>query len=165
MNISMIFCLQLILGAWIQIVPHHKYKVAGLNSLWHIDGHHELIRWKLVVHGEAIKEWGCPSRIRGDHEIENCKVAEWILTNKRLNIADRNSFTQSWNFHSIRTEKHLTPRQLFLKGMVECGFHGIEVMDIDNEYSIDWEGPTPEHLNLSVDCILNDVQYLSLKNL
>ena len=85
----------------------------------------------------------------------------------RVNLA-LDSFTQSWNFHSIRTEKHLTPRQIFLKGMVECGFRGIEVMDIDNEYGIDWEGPTPEQrleqLNFSVEFILNDVQYLSLKN-
>ena len=26
------------------------YSVSGPNSLWHIDGHHSLIRWRLVVH-------------------------------------------------------------------------------------------------------------------
>ena len=24
---------------------------AGPNALWHIDGHHALIRWRLVTHG------------------------------------------------------------------------------------------------------------------
>ena len=23
----------------------------GPNSLWHVDGHHKLIRWKIVIHG------------------------------------------------------------------------------------------------------------------
>ena len=27
------------------------YSVEAPNSLWHIDGNHKLIRWKLVVHG------------------------------------------------------------------------------------------------------------------
>ncbi len=25
--------------------------MAGTNSLWHIDGNHKLIRWRIVVHG------------------------------------------------------------------------------------------------------------------
>ena len=28
-----------------------EYHVEAPNSLWHIDGYHKLIRWKLVVHG------------------------------------------------------------------------------------------------------------------
>ena len=27
------------------------YSVEGPNSLWHIDGNHKLIRWKVVIHG------------------------------------------------------------------------------------------------------------------
>ena len=27
------------------------YKVLWPKSLWHLDGHHSLIRWKLVIHG------------------------------------------------------------------------------------------------------------------
>ncbi|XP_073722450.1 uncharacterized protein [Misgurnus anguillicaudatus] len=27
------------------------YRVAGPNSLWHIDGNHKLIRWRIVIHG------------------------------------------------------------------------------------------------------------------
>lgn len=32
------------------IIPRRTYKVAGPNALWHIDGHHKLIRWKFVIH-------------------------------------------------------------------------------------------------------------------
>ena len=28
-----------------------RYHVHGPNALWHIDGLHALIRWKIVVHG------------------------------------------------------------------------------------------------------------------
>jgi len=65
-----------------------------------------LIRWKIVIHGfidgktrfivglrahsnnradtvllfflEIIKEHGCPSRLRGDHGVENVRVAEFM---------------------------------------------------------------------------------------
>ena len=32
-------------------VRRRVYNVYGPNSLWHLDGHHKLIRWKLVTHG------------------------------------------------------------------------------------------------------------------
>ena len=28
-----------------------KYKVDRPNSLWHIDGHHKLILWGIIIHG------------------------------------------------------------------------------------------------------------------
>ena len=28
-----------------------EYKVKSPNALWHLDGHHKLIRWKIVTHG------------------------------------------------------------------------------------------------------------------
>lgn len=34
-----------------QPVTRRRYSVPGPNSLWHIDGHHSLIRWGVVVHG------------------------------------------------------------------------------------------------------------------
>ena len=36
---------------WACVVTCRVYSVPGPNSLWHIDGHHSLIRSKLVVHG------------------------------------------------------------------------------------------------------------------
>jgi hypothetical protein len=32
-------------------VKRREYSVPGPNELWHIDGHHKLIRWGIVVHG------------------------------------------------------------------------------------------------------------------
>ena len=32
-------------------IRRRVYNVAGPNSLWHIDGNHKLIRWRIVVHG------------------------------------------------------------------------------------------------------------------
>ena len=34
-----------------QVLHRRKYKVAGPNSLLHIDGHHKLIQWRIVTHG------------------------------------------------------------------------------------------------------------------
>ena len=33
--------------------PIHRrtYSVPGPNALWHVDGNHKLIRWRLVIHG------------------------------------------------------------------------------------------------------------------
>lgn len=32
-------------------IQRRTYKVSRPNALWHIDGHHKLIRWGIVVHG------------------------------------------------------------------------------------------------------------------
>ena len=36
---------------WGAAVYRRRYQVPWANSLWHLDGHHSLIRWSLVVHG------------------------------------------------------------------------------------------------------------------
>lgn len=79
-------------------------------------------------------------------------------------------FVDSWNNHSIRTEHNSTPRQLFIKGMIENGFRGMENLDINiNEYGIDWEGPVPTENIEQVVCedphkVLTDEHLLELKN-
>jgi hypothetical protein len=75
------------------------YRVPWINALWHIDGHHKLIRWGIVIHGgidgysrmvtflqasdnnrantvagafpRATTQYGWPSRVRADCGKEN----------------------------------------------------------------------------------------------
>ena len=32
------------------VIHRHVYSVPYPNSVWHIDGHHKLVRWRFVIH-------------------------------------------------------------------------------------------------------------------
>lgn len=79
-----------------------EYFVPFVNSVWHMDGHHKLINWKIVIHGAidgkshvitlmhasdnnradtvrglflgGTQQWGWPQRVRSDHGGENLGV-------------------------------------------------------------------------------------------
>ncbi|KAK3732709.1 hypothetical protein QZH41_016767 [Actinostola sp. cb2023] len=115
---------------WSEQVPRVVYKVAGPNSLWHLDGNHKLIRWRLVIHGgidgysrvvvylrcaannraetvaqlfeEATKEYCWPSRVRTDKGVENSIVAR-IMIEKRGE--GRGSIIQGSSVHNQRIER------------------------------------------------------------
>ena len=88
-------------------IRRRVYNVEGPNSLWHIDSHHKLIRWKFVTHGgidgysrsimylhcadnnrattafdpfsHAVYSHGLPQRIRTDCGGENVNIWRFMI--------------------------------------------------------------------------------------
>ncbi len=93
---------------WHEVIRRRTYRVPGPNSLWHVDGHHSLVRWRLVIHGgidgisrlvvflhcstnnlsttvfqlfeEAIRVFGVPSHVRSDKGGENVLVCRFMIS-------------------------------------------------------------------------------------
>ena len=88
-------------------VRRRTYYSEGPNTVWHIDGHHKLIRWRMVTHGgidgyshtivylrfssnnrastvldcfvEAAEEHGLPNKVRTDLGGENVEVWRYMV--------------------------------------------------------------------------------------
>ena len=115
---------------WHQVVSRRTYSVKQSNSLWHIDGHHSLIRWRLVVHGaidgysrmitylscsnnnlsstvyrlfmSAVGEFGVPSRVRSDKGGENIMVCQFMIA---VRGTGRGSHIAGSSVHNQRIER------------------------------------------------------------
>ena len=116
---------------WGIAISRRKYQVPWPNSLWHLDGHHALIRWKMVIHGcvdgysrrimflrcsannlaetvlelflDAVRMDGnlWPSRIRVDNGVENVLVCDAMI---QARGEGRGSFIAGPSTHNQRIE-------------------------------------------------------------
>lgn len=117
---------------WCAQVSRRTYQVPWPNSLWHIDGHHSLIRWKFVIHGcidgfsrrimflkcssnnlsetvlelflSAVEKDGhmWPSRIRVDKGVENVLICDAMVDARG---EGRGSFIAGPSTHNQRIER------------------------------------------------------------
>ena len=114
---------------WAIVVSRRAYSVQGPNSLWHIDGHHNLVNWGFVIHGgidgfsrlivylhssnnnrmetvthlfrSATERYDWPSRVRSDHGGET--VGVWQLM-EEVRGPNRISFLAGTSVHNQRIE-------------------------------------------------------------
>ena len=115
---------------WAQVIRHRVYRVPGPNALWHVDGHHKLIRWRFVIHGcidgysrlilylrcstnnrsatvlelfeNAVRSFGLPSRVRCDKGVENFHMCEYMIRNRGTG---RHSVIAGASTHNQRIER------------------------------------------------------------
>jgi len=115
---------------WHQVISRRTYSVPGANSLWHVDGHHSLIRWRFVIHGgidgysqvvvylscatnnksdtvynefrKATQEFGIPSRVRSDKGGENISICHFMVAHHG---PGRSSHIAGSSVHNQRIER------------------------------------------------------------
>ena len=112
------------------VITRRTYSVSGPNALWHLDGNHKMIRWRLVIHAgidghsrlityihcsdnnraETVMElflygthqFGIPSHVRSDKGGENVRV--WVFM-EQVRGYNRGSYITGSSVHNTRIER------------------------------------------------------------
>lgn len=111
------------------VIIRRVYSVGEPNEVWHIDGHHKLIRWRMVVHGgvdgysrmimflqlstnncastvlsvytEAVGKFGLPQKVRSDLGGENVDVWRYMIARH----GDERAVITGSSVHNERIER------------------------------------------------------------
>ena len=79
----------------------------------------------------------------------------------RINKATED-FKNAWNHHGVRTERGMTPNQLFTMGMLQLKKSGLTAMNffdiIDDNYGVEEDGLVPEEDDEGVEVPRNTLQ-------
>uniref|UniRef100_A0A667Y9I1 Integrase catalytic domain-containing protein n=1 Tax=Myripristis murdjan TaxID=586833 RepID=A0A667Y9I1_9TELE len=140
-------------------VQRRVYSVPCPNYIWHIDGNHKLIRWKIVVHGAmdgysrmlaflqcsnnnraetvmdlfnaAINEFGRPLHIRSDHGGENARIWEDMRLHRGENSVLTGSSVHNQRIERFNRDLNKNCRDVYAPIFYEL--ESMEALDVDNE--------------------------------
>ncbi|KAL7377442.1 hypothetical protein ABVT39_027911 [Epinephelus coioides] len=140
-------------------IQRRVYTVPFPNYIWHIDGNHKLIRWKLVVHcamdgysrmltflqcssnnraetvmdlfSTAISTHGRPFHIRTDHGGKNVEICEHMREHRGENSVLTGSSVHNQRIERFNRDLNRNCRDVFAPIFYEL--ESMEALDVDNE--------------------------------
>jgi uncharacterized protein YneF (UPF0154 family) len=146
------------------VIRRRVYSVPYPNYIWHVDGHHKLIRWRFVVHAsidgfsrtitylrcsdnnrantvlslfkQAVSNFGLPGHVRSDHGGENVDVWRYMLSSHSF---DYSCIITGSSVHNERIERLWRDVNRCVASVFAENFQSFEdngVLDPNNEVDL-----------------------------